>query len=193
MKTKVFQILTIATLSLGLTGCFSGRTSVVATQYASRPYDLYLNGNLVCKLGSDDDCTFQTRGTTAGGQLEAYLDGQSVGAIEVHRGISFASILWIPLTYGMSLFLYKAYPDEIEIPIDSYVLRSGYRSDNGDSFGSGSVWDRPYSSTKKVKKTVKQVETAPIDSDEPRAVRGQDATPEEPVNEESAPAKSVWD
>ncbi|SIO01764.1 hypothetical protein SAMN05720758_1032 [Fibrobacter sp. UWB11] len=178
-------------MSLNLTGCFSGRTNVVATQYASRPYDIYLNGNLVCKMGNDDDCSFQTRGTRAGGILEAYLDGQRVGSIEVHRSMSFATLLWALPTYTLSLWLYQAYPDEIEIPIDTYVLRQDYK---GNSTESVSVWDRPYNTTKKAQKKVKQEETTPADVEEPKAVRGESAEPtEEPSYEETAPAKSVWD
>lgn len=196
MKTKILPTLFLATLSLGLTGCFSGRTSVVATQYASEPYDLYLNGNLVCKLGSDDDCSFQTRGTRAGGVLEAYLNGHRVGSIQIHRTMSFASLLWAVPTYTLSLWLYQAYPDEIEIPIDSYVMKATYEDGNsGES--AVSVWDRPYmSSSKKAKNTVTQEEAAsvPVDTEEPRAVRGEDAESNvEPVSEESTPAKSVWD
>lgn len=189
MNTKVISTLLLATVSLSLTGCFAGRTSVTASQYASRPYDIYLNGQPVCRMGSDEDCSFQTRGTRAGGMLEAYLDGQRVGAVEVHRSISAASILWIPLTYGMSLFLYKAYPDDIEIPIDTYVTRPSYSNNNEQG---GSVWDRPYSSSNKVKKTVKQQESVmqPSEYEEPKAVRGEDAE----FYDEAAPAKkSVWD
>ncbi|SHK70350.1 hypothetical protein [Fibrobacter sp. UWB12] len=191
MKTRVLPILLLTSMSLNLTGCFSGRTNIVATQYASRPYDIYLNGYLVCKMGNDDDCSFQTRGTRAGGILEAYLDGQRVGSIEVHRSMSFATLLWALPTYTLSLWLYQAYPDEIEIPIDTYVLRQDYK---GNSTESVSVWDRPYNTTKKAQKKVKQEETIPADVEEPKAVRGENAEPtEEPSYEEAAPAKSVWD
>ena len=78
MKTKILSILLLAAVSVNLTGCFAGRSSIVASQYGSKPYDIYLNGNPICRLGSDEDCTVQTRGTRAGGQLEAYMDGQRV-------------------------------------------------------------------------------------------------------------------
>ena len=141
-------------------------------------------------MSSDDDCSFQTRGTRAGGILEAYLDGQRVGSIEIHRHFSFLSLLWGYPTFTLSFWLYKAYPDEIEIPIDSYVLRSGYNSDSNEQ--AVSVWDRPFNSTtKKTKKKVKPVETVPEETDEPQAVRGEDTD----HSEESAPAPrtSVWD
>lgn len=186
MKTKVLSILLLASLSLSLTGCFAGRTSIVASQYTSTPYDIYFNGNLLCKMSDESDCTIQTRGISNSGILEAYLDGQRVGAVAIHRSISLASILWMPLTYGLSIFVYKAYPDEIEIPIDSYVMRSNFNSDTGKPT---SVWDRPYNPTKK--KTAKSIESVPADTDEPRAVRGEDAD----YSESTAPAPkaSVWD
>jgi hypothetical protein len=194
MKTRVLSILLLAFLSLSLTGCFSGRTSVIASQYASKPYDIYLNGNLVCRMGSDDDCTFQTRGTRAGGILEAYLDGQRVGSIEVHRSFSLLSLLWAYPTLSLSLWLYRAYPNEIEIPIDSYVLNSGYNNRSNSGEAAISVWDRPYKTTKKSQnKKAKQVETEPAEADEPQAVRGQDAEPTAEPSYEEAPAKSVWD
>jgi hypothetical protein len=191
MKTKVLPTLLLATLSLGMTGCFSGRTSVVASHYASKPYDIYLNGYFVCKMGGDYDCSFQTRGTTAGGILEAYLDDQRVGSIEVHRSMSFLSLLWAIPTYTLSLWLYQAYPDEIEIPIDTYVKRPSNSSETSET--SVSVWDRPYTLPQKTKKTVKPVETAPepVETEEPKAVRGENAAPVE--TEEPASGKSVWD
>ena len=184
MKTKVLAILLLASLSLSLTGCFAGRSSIVASQYASTPYDIYFNGNLLCKMGDDYDCSLQTRGTSNGGILEAYLDGRRVGAVAIHRSISLASILWMPLTYGLSIFTYKAYPSEIEIPIDTYVMRSDFNNDNGKPT---SVWDRPYNSSQK--KTVKSIESA--NTDEPQAVRGEDAD----YSEDTAPTPrtSVWD
>lgn len=188
MNTKVLSILLLALLSLSLTGCFAGRTSVMATQYASKPYDIYLNGNYICKMGDDSDCTIQTRGTSDGGVLEAYLDGQRVGAVAIHRSISFASILWMPLTYGLSLFVYKAYPDDIEIPIDIYALRSEHNSKSSFDESSVSVWDRPYNLPQK---KAKKVESVPAETDEPIAVRGEDAN----YSEDTAPAPrtSVWD
>lgn len=186
MKTKVLSILLLASLSFSLTGCFSGRTSIVASQYASTPYDIYFNGNLLCKMSDNYDCSIATRGISNSGILEAYLDGQRVGVVAIHRSISLASILWMPLTYGLSIFVYKAYPDEIEIPIDNYVMRSNYNSDTGKP---KSVWDRPFDSSKKT--TEKSLGSVPADTDEPRAVRGEDAD----YSESTAPAPkaSVWD
>jgi hypothetical protein len=186
MKTKILSILLLAAVSVNLTGCFAGRSSIVASQYGSKPYDIYLNGNPICRLGSDEDCTVQTRGTRAGGQLEAYMDGQRVGSVNIHREVTFMSILFMPVTYCLSFWLYKAYPDEIEIPIDSYVLRTG-NNNSGFSNG-GSVWDRPYTSSKKVEKTVKPVESV----QEPTEVE----STYEDSNSEAEPTavrKSVWD
>ena len=74
-------------------------------------------------MSSEDDCSFQTRGTRAGGLLEAQLDGRVVGSTNIHREITMLSILFSPVTYLTSIWLYRAYPDEIEIPIDPYILR----------------------------------------------------------------------
>ena len=196
MIRKTASILLIASVSLSLTGCFAGRSSVTASRYATRPYDVYLNGNHVCKLGADDDCSFQTRGTRAGGVLEAQLDGRVVGSTNIHREITMLSILFSPVTYFTSIWLYRAYPDEIEIPIDPYLMRD---SDNGNK-ETVSVWDLPYSA-KSSKKAVKSVETpteesvteadkSDLTSDEPRAVRGEDAVPQE---EPATVKRSVWD
>lgn len=113
-----------------------GRTTVRASHYSSKPYEIYLNGRQVCEMSSDDDCTFQTRGTRAGGELEAYLDGQKVGSIEIRRTISPLSILLAPFTDCLSLWLYRAYPDDIEIPIETYM--------NEVNGSTTSVWDMPY-------------------------------------------------
>ena len=184
MNTKFLSFLLLATASISLTGCFSGRTSVTASHYDSRPYDIYLNGRQICRMSSDDDCSFQTRGTRAGGQLEAYLDGQRVGSIEVHRSISIATLLWAIPTYTAALWLYQAYPDEIEIPIDTYLIRNNNNSSNGETT---SVWDRPYNSTKKAKKVEKPVESeaAPEQVD--------DAPYVETNDEPTAVRKSIWD
>ena len=188
MMRKILTLSLIASVSLSMTGCFAGRSSVVASQYASKPYDIYLNGRQVCKMASDDDCSFQTRGTRAGGHLEAYLDGQRVGSINIHRSISFASILWAPFTYLSSIWLYQAYPDEIEIRIDTYLLRGGSNSSDFDN--GGSVWDRPVNIQKKTKKVSAPEES--VEDAAPTAVRNGDS--ENAYEEPAAPKKSsVWD
>lgn len=196
MIRKTVSILLIASVSLSLTGCFSGRTSVTASRYATRPYDIYLNGKHICEMSSEDDCSFQTRGTRAGGLLEAQLDGRVIGSTNIHREITMLSILFSPVTFLTSIWLYRAYPDEIEIPIDPYILRD---CDNGNK-ETVSVWDLPYSA-KNSKKAAKSVETSSdesvtetdksdLTSQEPRAVRGEDAAPQE---EPATVKKSVWD
>ena len=188
MKSKVISLLLLAAVSVNLTGCFAGRTSVVASQYASTPYDIYLNGKQVCKMGNDDDCSFQTRGTRAGGMLEAYLNGQRVGSTNIHREITMASILFAPFTYCLSIWLYKAYPDEIEIPIDTYLLRNGGNNEGFDN--GGSVWDRPYNLPKKSKKVEAPVEE-PTEENAPATVR--DGATEDSSDEPAPAQKSVWD
>lgn len=147
-------------------------------------------------MSSDDDCSFQTRGTRAGGLLEARLNGRVVGSINIHREITMASILFSPFTYLTSIWLYKAYPDEIEIPIDPYIMRDN-ESGNKETV---SVWDLPYSennSKKTVKPTettteesVKETDESGLSSEEPHAVRGEDAVPQE---EPGTVKRSVWD
>jgi hypothetical protein len=190
MIRKVTSILLIASVSFCMTGCFSGRTSLTASHYASKPYDIYLNGYHVCKMGSDDDCSFQTRGTRAGGILEAQLDGQVVGSTNIHREITMLSILFTPVTYAMSIWLYRAYPDEIEIPIDPYIIKD---IDNG-SKNTVSVWDRPYNVSTKSKKKAQSVEES-IDESAPQAVRdGATAGTDVETGDEPTPVKkSVWD
>lgn len=195
MIRKLAIFFLIASASLNLTGCFSGRTSVVASQYSSKPYDIYLNGRQVCRMGGDEECTFQTRGTRAGGLLEAYLDGQRVGSINIHRTVSFATILWAIPTYGAALFLYKAYPDEIEIPIDTYVLRNGnnnygYSKQRENNEYSGSVWDRPFT-TKKTKKA--EIPVSPTETEVSPQETVESNVTEATSSEPFSTKKSIWD
>ena len=106
----------------------------------------------------------------------------------MHRSISFASILWAPFTYLSSIWLYQAYPDEIEIPIDTYLLRGGSNSSDFDN--GGSVWDRPVNIQKKTKKVSAPEES--VEDAAPTAVRNGDS--ENAYEEPAAPKKSsVWD
>jgi len=141
---KILTIFVVAIFSMSMTGCFSGRTNVVASSYSSEPYDIYLNGKLLCSLGDDEECTFQTRGTRAGGRLEARLNDQKVGSIRIHRSITPLTVLWT-FIFIPSIWLYQAYPDEIEIPIDKRDLQRAKmgKAEFGSSTTSESVWDKP--------------------------------------------------
>ena len=103
----------------------------------------------------------QVEKLTAGGSNREYYRMTSakgetvVGQDIVPREITAASVLWMPFTYFLSLFLYQAYPDEIVIPVDPSMAPM-----TGDAWGAksapvpsaasqttnttgGSVWDKP--------------------------------------------------
>ncbi len=144
MKSRVLSYLLIASASLSLTGCFWGQTHITASEYSSKPYEIYKDGEHICTMQSDNDCTISKHGaSTSAGILEAYQDGQKVGTIRIKRQVTFSSLLWIPLTYGLSYWLYRAYPSNVEIPV--YPL---YKTNNNGN--AGSSWDDPLPTEKSV-------------------------------------------
>ena len=139
---KIIPILLMASATLMMTGCFTGQSSIVASSYSGAPYEIYANGKHICTMNSDNSCSIKTRGASDPIYFEAFKDGNLVGSIRASRHVTPASILWVPFTYATSFWLYRAFPDELEIPIDKQALRNN-SPDDGIS-----VWDKPYNSKK---------------------------------------------
>ena len=178
---KIIPILLMASASLMMTGCFTGQSSISASNYSGAPYEIYANGKHICTMRSGNDCSIGTRGSSDPIYIEAFKDGTVVGSIRISRHVTPASILWVPFTYASSFWLYRAFPDDIEIPIDRNALKAN-SPDDGIS-----VWDKPYHPKKK-------------DTEKPvvlQAEDNEDLTTEENVEEaEPTPVrkkKSVWD
>lgn len=152
-KAFVIHSLVLLITALSLTGCFFGRSKIVVSDGGN--YDIYANDQYVCST-KKSDCSLQQRGTSDPVRLEAVKDGTVYGETTTSRSITVASILWAPFTYYSSLFLYKAYPDEIYIYVgDRDRHKEGgverYKNSDGEwkteentsGSSSGSVWDKP--------------------------------------------------
>lgn len=86
--------------------------------------------------------------------FEAQKGETVVGQEVVSRDVTAATVLWMPFTYFLSIFLYQAYPDEIVIPVDPNMAPAGSSwgvqsatdpsatSETTNATG-GSVWDKP--------------------------------------------------
>lgn len=140
-------------LVLPLTGCFFGRSKIVVSDGGN--YDVYANDEYICST-RNDDCSLPQRGATAPVHLQAVKNGVVAGETDASRSITVASILWAPFTYYTSLFIYKAYPDEIYIYVSDgdrnqedpakryYREEPGWDSKKSTSgSNSGSVWEKP--------------------------------------------------
>jgi len=177
---KIIHTLLLASATLTLSGCFTGQTSITASQYTSKPYQIYINGKQYCQMSSGNDCTIQTRGTYNEIYIEAFLDGEKVGDLRTSRHVTLASILWMPFTYWSSYWLYRAFPEDIEIQINDRALRETLPE------GQVSVWDRPFNS----KKLKKEKPIVLQDEDNENLATEEDV-------EDAAPTpvrkKSVWD
>lgn len=83
--------------------------------------------------------------------MEAVQGEEVVGTETVERSITLASILWMPFTYYTSIFLYRAYPDEIEInvvkdrtlPLKGKPAAVWKDEDLSAPRNNGSVWEKP--------------------------------------------------
>ena len=146
------RITTVAFVAATLSGCYFGRSTIRAADGGN--YDIYADGRYICSTG--DECSISTRGAMGKTLFEAQKGETVVGQDIVSREITLATVLWMPFTYCLSLFIYQAYPDEIVIPVDQSVLPvtqgNPWRSESspqpaassGSSNASGSsVWDRP--------------------------------------------------
>ncbi|WP_405339943.1 hypothetical protein [Fibrobacter sp.] len=134
-----------------LSGCYFGRSTIRTSDGGS--YDIYADGRYVCS--TDEDCSIGTRGAMGKTLFEAQKGETVVGQDIVAREITFASVIWMPFTYCLSLFVYQAYPDEIVIPIDQDKVAQtttswqpgtstvpSASSETNNATG-GSVWDKP--------------------------------------------------
>ena len=141
------RVASVAFIAVALSGCYFGRSSIRTADGGT--YDIYTNGRYICS--TDGDCSVTTRGAFGSTIFEAQKNGTTVGQTSVSREITLASVLWMPFTYCLSLFVYQAYPDEIVIPVDAdkvpYSSGSPWRANAQEKPASenagGSVWDRP--------------------------------------------------
>lgn len=136
-------------MALPLTGCYFGRSKIVVSDGGS--YEIYANESYVCST-SNSDCSLTKRGGSGEVQLRAVKNGEVAGETYVSRSITAASVIWAPFTYYTSLFIYKAYPDEIYIYVgdrERYNLStenggpSIWRDTEHSQSNEGSVWDKP--------------------------------------------------
>ena len=148
---RICRITLVAFTAAMLSGCYFGRSTIRASDGGN--YDIYADGVYLCS--TDEDCSVTTRGAFGNTLFEAQKGETVAGQRSVSRDVTFASVIWMPFTYCLSLFIYQAYPDEIVIPIDQdrvpVVQGSAWQTDSSPSAASsgssnasgGSVWDRP--------------------------------------------------
>jgi hypothetical protein len=150
LAQRIYRVAALALVTALLSGCYFGRTAIRTSDGGS--YDIYADGRYICS--TDDDCSVTTRGAMGKTMFEAQRGETVVGQDVVSREITFASVIWMPFTYFLSLFLYQAYPDEIVIPVDPSKAPAGsswgVQSAPAPSATSGttnatggSVWDKP--------------------------------------------------
>ena len=134
-----------------LSGCYFGRSTIRTSDGGN--YDIYADGRYICS--TDGDCSITTRGAFGNTLFEAQKGETVVGQRSLSRDVTFASVIWMPFTYCLSLFIYQAYPDEIVIPVDqdkvplagnswqteSSSVPSG--SSGATHTTGGSAWDKP--------------------------------------------------
>ncbi|PWJ67405.1 hypothetical protein SAMN05720473_101276 [Fibrobacter sp. UWB15] len=148
---RIFRIATLAMVTALLSGCYFGRSAIRTSDGGN--YDIYADGRYICS--TDGDCSITTRGGMGKTLFEAQRGDVVVGQDIVSREITFASVIWMPFTYCLSLFIYQAYPDEIVIPVNQdKVPQTVYSwqqeptpvpssSSGTTSTTGGSVWDKP--------------------------------------------------
>ena len=131
-----------------LTGCYFGRSEIKASDGGI--YDIYADSRYVCS--TNGDCSVTTRGVMGNVSFRAQTGDKVVGHSSVPREVTVGSILWMPFTYCLSLFLYQALPDVIVIPIDEPSAPVPYapkwKSEEPDASVSsddagGSIWEKP--------------------------------------------------
>ena len=135
-----------------LSGCYFGRSTIRASDGGN--YDIYADGRYLCST-DDGECSVSTRGAMGKTLFEAQKGETVVGQDIVSREVTFASVIWMPFTYCLSLFVYQAYPDEIVIPVDQDKVPLAGNSWQAESSPvpsasskttnttGGSVWDKP--------------------------------------------------
>lgn len=148
---RISRIVLVALATAMLSGCYFGRTAIRVSDGGN--YDIYADGRYICS--TDEECSVTTRGAMGKTLFEAQKGETVVGQDIVSREITFASVIWMPFTYFLSLFLYQAYPDVIVIPVEQEkVPLAGNTwqpesspvpsSSSGTSATTGgSVWDKP--------------------------------------------------
>ena len=150
---RISRIMLVAFTAAMLSGCYFGRSTIRASDGGR--YDIYADGSYLCSTG--DDCSVTTRGIFGSTLFQAQQGDMVVGQRNLSRDVTLASILWMPFTCYLSVFIYQAYPDEIVIPVDQSLVpessRSTWQTESSPSpttssgssnvSGGGSVWDRP--------------------------------------------------
>ena len=142
----------VAFVAAMLSGCYFGRSTIRASDGGN--YDIYADGVYLCS--TDEDCSVTTRGAFGNTLFEAQKGETVAGQRSVSRDVTFATVMWMPFTYCLSLFIYQAYPDEIVIPIDPAVApvnsESSWQAESSSTSSTttrttestgGSVWDKP--------------------------------------------------
>lgn len=113
MRIAAITIISVAAFSLS--GCYLSRTHLHTTD--GKSYEIYGNGVLLCE--DSQDCSIAQCGTPYIMELEAVKNGTVVGKKTIRRHITAESVLWGFATYFTSLYLYQAYPKNVNIPIDN--------------------------------------------------------------------------
>lgn len=140
---RMCRIMVAVMFTAMLAGCYFGRSTIRASDGGT--YDVYADGRYICS--TDEECSVTTRGAWGKVLFEAQKGSHVVGHDIVSREITAASVLWMPFTYFLSLFVYQAYPDEIVIPIDSSAIpvqQPTWQSESSENSSvGGSVWEKP--------------------------------------------------
>ena len=144
---KFCRVASVVFVTAMLSGCYFGRSSIRTSDGGT--YDIYNNGRYICS--TDGDCSVTTRGAFGSTIFEAQKNGTTVGERSISRDITLASVLWMPFTYCLSIFIYQAYPDEIVIPVDAGKIprsegspwRESEQETPASGNAGGSVWERP--------------------------------------------------
>ena len=149
---RVSRIVLVAFVAAMLSGCYFGRSNIRTSDGGN--YDIYVDGRYLCS--TDEDCSITTRGAFGNTLFEAQKGNRVVGQRNVSRDVTAASILWMPFTCYLSIFVYQAYPAEIVIPIYDDVkpepTRNAWREETSEnpststeeSNTSGvSAWEKP--------------------------------------------------
>ena len=141
---RIVTLLAISAFALSLRGCYLSRTHLHTTD--GRSYEIYGDGVLLCE--DSQDCSIPQCGTPHRMELEAVKNGTVVGRTTIRRRITSETILWGFATYFTSLYLYQAYPKNVNIPIDynSDAANNGLNSANTfdwnkSPFEQDNTWD----------------------------------------------------
>ena len=137
---RISRIVLVALATATLFGCYFGRTAVRASDGGS--YDIYADGRYICS--TDEECSVTTRGAMGKTLFEAQKGETVVGQDIVSREVTFASVVWMPFTYFLSLIPV----DQEKVPLAGNTWQPESSPVPSSSSGTsattgGSVWDKP--------------------------------------------------